>query len=346
MSLHKLTRILFAVSLALVTALAIAAPAAAGSLLGTLGTSPGQPGLIGFGHSCPLDFAGGNGCEASRSGQSLLLVDPNGTGRRELFLGVGVAEPAFSHDGNWLVFRNGQTRPGPINPELDADIYRVDVDGNGLLQLTGQGDEQYIDTEPEFLSDGRIIFSRRLPWTTPTLFVMNPDGSNLAPVTQNVGAASTDGRRIAVSRCRKRPGRYHCSIYLYRPDGTQIRRLTRAVGADTDPVFSPNGRLVAFERRNDIFVVRSNGRGHAWRLFAKPYQGDETEAVRYDPVWSPDSREVLFREDVVEKYADESGGYVRFGITSVKAGGWRFIGPVTRFEAEGEAWLDSDWQAR
>jgi Tol biopolymer transport system component len=340
--------------LALAGALAAPSPAVAAGLLGTLGTAPGQPGLIAFGHPCPLDYAGGNGCEVSRSEQSLELVRPDGSGAREVFVGVGVSEPAFSRDGTWLVFRNGQARPGEINPELDGDIYRVNVDGSGLQQLTGAGDDSYIDTEPEFLSDGRIIFSRRQPWTLPTLFVMNADGSSVEPVTRDVGSASTDGRRIAVSRCRERRGRHRCGIYLYRPNGVLIRRLTRTVRPDANPVFSPNGRLIAFERRAalareslplyvDIFLVRSDGRGHAWR-FARPYAAEESVADRHDPVWSPDSRRILFREDVQEKYPDESGSYIRFGVKPVEPGGMRFLGPGAESERSGGGWLDPDWQ--
>jgi Tol biopolymer transport system component len=83
-----------------------------------------------------------------------------------------------------------------------------------------------------------------------------------------------------------------------RADGTGLRRITRNpfsggdCGCDTDPNFSPDGRLISFvrikqnERKQALFVVRPNGTGlrpltpYSWEV-----------AVKHD--WSPDGKLIL-----------------------------------------------------
>jgi Tol biopolymer transport system component len=104
---------------------------------------------------------------------------------------------------------------------------------------------------------------------------------------------SPDGRWIAYEREAGGNG-----IWLMHPDGTGQRRLTRnpfareECGCDTDPNFSPDGKLVSFVRvKQDaklqaLFVARRDGTGLR-RL--TPYTWDV--AIKHD--WSPDGRAIL-----------------------------------------------------
>ena len=90
-----------------------------------------------------------------------------------------------------------------------------------------------------------------------------------------------------------------------RADGTALRRLTRnpfavgidtgsgfECGCDTDPNFSPNGKLISFvrvkkdEQLQALFVVRRDGTGLRQLT---PYTWEV--AVKHD--WSPDGKAIL-----------------------------------------------------
>jgi Tol biopolymer transport system component len=65
---------------------------------------------------------------------------------------------------------------------------------------------------------------------------------------------SPDGHWIAYEREIERPGQHQhrADVFIVRRDGTHRRRLTTG-GNAADPVFSPDGRLLAFTRFNNGF---------------------------------------------------------------------------------------------
>lgn len=292
-------------------------------------------GPIVFANPCSTEY-GTETCEASPE-DGLYLSRPDRRGVRQILSGFGAVHPRFSPDGRWIVFQHGN------EGFFRSDLYRVKTDGSGLRQLTSGGAG---DVKPEFLADGRILFVSHKPGGPyPGLFVMESDGSNIKRVTKAVGAASTDGRRIAVSRC---PRKDDCGIYLYRPDGTLIRRLTETVHIDTDLAISPNGRLVAFERSygyagKRLTLVRTDGKRNAWPI-SQPPDDVERDFTRHDPVWSPDSRSILFREDNRWNYHSESPSGYRFGVKPIKGGRAVFL--TREFDGHGRVLLEPDWGTR
>jgi TolB protein len=76
------------------------------------------------------------------------------------------------------------------------------------------------------------------------------------------------------------------AVHLVRADGTGLRRLT--VG--TSPAWAPDGERLVFTRRTgrgaDLFVIRSDGSGLR-RL-------TRTVAAESEPEWSPDGRSIVF----------------------------------------------------
>jgi Tol biopolymer transport system component len=67
--------------------------------------------------------------------------------------------------------------------------------------------------------------------------------------------------------------------------GGRLNQLTENP-ADTEPAFSPDGRMIAFVRENDLYVMRADGSGQ--RLLTKG------TAHGNRPIFSPDSRSILF----------------------------------------------------
>jgi Tol biopolymer transport system component len=83
-------------------------------------------------------------------------------------------------------------------------------------------------------------------------------------------------------------------IYVMNPDGSGERRLTNAPGHDSGPVWSPDGRKLAFLRfpqgegphPGDIVVVNVDGSGE--------HRVTRLSGAAPDPAWSPDGRTIAY----------------------------------------------------
>ncbi|HEY0427465.1 MAG TPA: S41 family peptidase [Pyrinomonadaceae bacterium] len=84
---------------------------------------------------------------------------------------------------------------------------------------------------------------------------------------------------------------YAGKIWLVGRDGGAARRLTNTPNEETNPVFSPDGKSIAFSRSNgndfDVFVIAADGAGEAKRVTMMPEDDFVTS-------WTPDGREVAF----------------------------------------------------
>jgi Tol biopolymer transport system component len=105
-------------------------------------------------------------------------------------------------------------------------------------------------------------------------------------------SASADGRRIALIANHKlkypRRGSIR-SIYLYRA-GRGLRLVKRLhTVAPVSVAISPNGRLIAFGRASEIWVMRPHGRG-ARQVTRGP-------GTAWDPVFTPNGRSLVFDRD-------------------------------------------------
>jgi tricorn protease len=84
---------------------------------------------------------------------------------------------------------------------------------------------------------------------------------------------------------------YAGDLWIVGRDGGDAKRLTSGIGTETDPVFSPDGTLVAFtgeyDGNRDVYVVPAAG-GTPRRLTYHP-GSDEVSG------WTLDGKSVLFR---------------------------------------------------
>jgi tricorn protease len=92
---------------------------------------------------------------------------------------------------------------------------------------------------------------------------------------------------------------YGGKIWLVDRAGGAAKRLTGTPGDETNPVFSPDGKRLAFSRSNgndwDVYVSAADGGGEARRVTMMPEDDFVTS-------WTPDGKEVVF-----ETTRDEEG---------------------------------------
>ncbi|HSK62394.1 MAG TPA: hypothetical protein VK893_01085, partial [Pyrinomonadaceae bacterium] len=84
---------------------------------------------------------------------------------------------------------------------------------------------------------------------------------------------------------------YAGKIWLVERTGGVAKRLTNTPNEETSPVYSPDGRRIAFSRSNgndwDVFIAAADGSGEPVRVTMMP----EDDFVT---AWSPDGKEVIF----------------------------------------------------
>ncbi len=234
----------------------------------------------------------------------LYVVSADGSGQRRLAGNVLARTPEWSPDGRRIAFEG----PG---------ISVVNADGSFRLRLARNG------RTPAWSPDGRTI----AVFSGSRIYLMNADGSKHRPLTNlqpgrmpNL-AWSPDGRKLAFlhSSC----GQYCFNLYVMNSDGGGLRNLTSKLAAGghgpgaglaSDPVWSPDGRKIAFVRlskRLGVYVVNVDGSGMR-NLTPKP------AGTYASPAWSPDGRKIAFvsdRDDNSEVYVMNANGSGQRNLT-------------------------------
>src|ERR1041385_996036 len=83
---------------------------------------------------------------------------------------------------------------------------------------------------------------------------------------------------------------YAGKIWLVERTGGTAKRLTNTPNEETSPVFSPDGKRIAFSRSNgdwDIFIAQADGSGEPARVTMMPEDDFVTG-------WMPDGKEIVF----------------------------------------------------
>jgi Tol biopolymer transport system component len=112
----------------------------------------------------------------------------------------------------------------------------------------------------------------------------------LGGLVSAAGAAGSAPRNGLIAFGSNRTAVRNKEIYVMNADGSDERRLSDQPGHDSGPVWSPDGRRIAFfSRRNgntDIYVMNPDGTG-VRRL---------TQSPNYDftPDWSPDGKHIVY----------------------------------------------------
>jgi Tol biopolymer transport system component len=191
--------------------------------------------------------------------------------------------PSWTPDGHSIVYQQiaGTT----------SEIRSMNWDGSGDRKLSREADAlEYI---PVVSPDGtKIAFFASYPghWA---LFIMNSDGSNSHPITDNTVFESIASWSPDSSSLLFTP--WHNTVTPpfiagVDSDGRNYRELTDREEADSDPVYSPNGELIAFTCSDgflpQICLMNKDGSGRL-QLTSRPGGNDS-------PSWSPDGSQIAF----------------------------------------------------
>jgi Tol biopolymer transport system component len=217
----------------------------------------------------------------SRRGTNYLsTIRVNGTRRHRIPHTSRGFGGSFAPGGKKIVFSRARRN------NIDTDLYTIRIDGSHRKRLP-QG--RY-GLDPQFSPNGRWIVFRKGGGLCHICLV-RPNGTGLRTVTDHTTGAiddyspdfSPNGRRIVFTRETDRDdGQPTSGIYTIRKDGTHLRRVFEAANNNVDhevfigdPVFSPDGRKIAFSRRKRfwtykrIYTIRPDGT-HLRRLSQGP----------------------------------------------------------------------------
>jgi TolB protein len=218
-----------------------------------------------------------------RDGRALYVMNADGSGLRIVARVGRLSAPAWSPDGRRIVFSDGA-------------VYVVNADGSGQRTLARRGNA------PAWSPDGRRIAFV----ITTKLYVANADGTGHRTLTRLRGfggvvvalAWAPDGRKLLfLAEHMSAPLCAYCDrLYVLNADGSGLRDLTRKLSGGfgspaSDPVWSPDGRMLAFVRlntRHGVYVI--NADGSAVRNLTPKPRG----AVYAAPAWSSDGQKITF----------------------------------------------------
>lgn len=195
--------------------------------------------------------------------------------------------------------RNG-TRPAADCGKGEVAV--VAADGSQLRVLTH---DTVTENDPVWSPNGQeIAFIRPKPHTSDQIWVMNADGTNQHALTRFRTAPqlfggylepalswSPDGQEIVISAYPTSQGGRE-QLYLLDVRTRQVTRLTHLASGATNPVWSPDGRSIAFVGTvapGRVFLLSPRTR-HVRALSSRG--GAPVTALGI--AWSPDSRRLAF----------------------------------------------------
>ena len=192
---------------------------------------------------------------------------------------------------------------------------------SNLKQLTFAGE----NAEAYFSSDGKqLIFqSTRDGRGCDQIYTMNIDGSNVKMISNGDGRTTCSyffprGKRVLYSstyladkQCPPRPDfsqGYVWAVYpgfdifTAKPDGSDIKQLTKTTGYDAETTITLDGKKLVFtsSRNGDLDIYTMNSDGSNVRQL--------TNELGYDggPFWSYDGKQIVYRANHPETEAQKA----------------------------------------
>jgi TolB protein len=208
------------------------------------------------------------------------------------------AAPSWAPGGQLAFFTLRDFPMGDDPPP--AEIYSVNGDGTGAARLTH---DQQIQTDPQWSPDGRTIAYSQ--WCAvrgqPGVFdlgvaAIDVDGSHkrtLLPCLARRDIASfnwsPDGTKLVLefvtaSPSGRTPHTRQSDLAIVNADGSGLRRVTRTAALETNPVWSPDGRLIAFTSDRASQARQQERNGKAFELYTMRTDGSAIRRLTFNHV--------------------------------------------------------------
>jgi TolB protein len=265
--------------------------------------------------------------QSNRSGSNQLYVmDLESKQTRDLTsMELGAETPVFSPDGENIVF-------AAYVDEGNNDVFVMKKDGSDIKRLTfGPG----YDGHPHWSADGtRIVFNSDRTTPDPTaswverwheIFSIKTDGSGLRQHTRcqavcTYPSLSPDGEKVLYRKVINTSGfnwglrsiEKNSEIFIAAADGSNETNLTNNAAFDGWPVFSPDGKQIAFASNRTGPALT----GQIWLVNA---DGSDLRQISHgpwshaQPAWSYDGKSI-YAYQLKETATDEFGSIVRIAI--------------------------------
>ena len=251
------------------------------------------------------------------------------------------ADPSLSSDGRTMVFVSVVSGR--------EQLFSMNLDGSDPVQLThDEADHE----DPAWSPDGRIIAFVLLKGDVERIHLMKADGTQVRPLTPPGVRTihpnwSPDGSSVAycTDDDLKPPHKNPAQIYSVQVATGRITQLISG-GVNTYPVWSPDGREIAFRRmlgemNSEVLVANSDGSSAR----------NITNHPSFDgwPAWSPDGTRIAFASNRNSNYQifvmNRNGSDVRLVANTegrATAPKWSRDGKTIYFTICSKAGLGSD----
>lgn len=212
-------------------------------------------------------------------------------------------DPRWSPDGSQLAYASD-------TESSNLQVYVADANAQNPRRIT-EGSKSW--SSPSWSPDGRkLVVAGDTPGRdyASQIYTMNANGTGLRRITGTGGDKypewSPDGKWIAFSRYDGESDAFH--LYLVRPDGSYLRRLSGGRLSAMAPSWSPDSRHIAFQGWTD-----ENGDYNEINEPAQLYVIDVVtgkirqliDGLSWDelPCWSPDGTRIAFARSMAHGWA-------------------------------------------
>jgi len=252
--------------------------------------------------------------------------------------------------GDKLAFDSNRADPDPDDSNAINDIFTMNPDGSGIVNLTHS--EDFSESAAWSPDGSQIAFGsdRRNGAKRDDIYVMDADGTNVRRVSTLPEKAeydyapqfSPDGKRLVFTRYITDDIPIEAALFTVRvADGGGLKQLTPWGDGAGDAHWSPDGTKIVFEAspdassHGDIFTIDSDGQ-HLTNLTHNERSGGGSS----DPLWSADGTKILFGQ------AREFSGGFGFGLATMNPDGTdrHFILPSPSTNEE-EEMHQPDWDS-
>ncbi len=293
-------------------------------------------------------------------------------------LGADSSDAVWSPDGSKIAFDSSRALDGSdaANNASTSNIWMMNADGSGAAPLTKLISKNASSVFPVWSPDGsKIVFesTRALdgsdnPNSTTNLWVINADGSGVAPLTKLTVFTTTenpvwspDGSKIIFQSTRALDGsdgantNQTFNIWVVNADGSGTSALTKLTAngvSSVAPVWSLNGNKIAFTSGRaldgsnaanansdlNVWIMNVDGSGAAaLTMFTAP------NAFTFFSAWSPDGSRIAFIANSALDGSNAVNPNKAVNLWIINADGTGAI-PLTKLTASGVDTQVPQWQ--